>query len=181
MERKDEALLRNFIRISSSKYGLLKRLADLRYNLGELDDTIAQITMDRYEMGEEFLCSAKAISGDSKVDRRNVISRSYYAMYHSARAVIFHTVLYDEDVHERLPERIHEILRGKYGQILRECRDIRNEADYSPYPEIDLAAASREMIASAEGFLRRCKEYLIERGVDIEDERRSESSISTGA
>jgi hypothetical protein len=96
-----DSLLSCFERISSERYGLLCDLAGKGlFPLTELERIVEEFTIQRYNLAKNFHESAKAISINADVDARNVISRNYYAMFHSARAVIFHFYRYDEEKHE---------------------------------------------------------------------------------
>ncbi len=67
-----------------------------------LERIVEEFTIQRYNLAKSFHESAKAISLNADIDARNVISRNYYAMFHAARAVIFHFHRYDEEKHEEL-------------------------------------------------------------------------------
>jgi len=85
------SLLSCLERISSERYGLLNSLAtEGMFSTADLERIVEEFTIHRYNLAQSFHDSANAIPLNSDIDARNVISRSYYAMFHAARAVIFH-------------------------------------------------------------------------------------------
>lgn len=97
----------------------------------------------------------------------HVISRGYYAMYHAARAAVFHHRQVDVDDHERLAVALGQIIGGDWEDAMNQWRRLRNRLDYSPYVPPDIASQCLLCIETAEGLVRLCEEYLIERGVGV--------------
>jgi uncharacterized protein (UPF0332 family) len=70
--------------------------------------------------------------------QRLTISRAYYAMYHSLRAVAY---IYhggdDHQQHSDLPQRLPSDFPDVaiWGNQLKSAREYRNQADYDPYPK----------------------------------------------
>ncbi|MBD3183129.1 HEPN domain-containing protein [Candidatus Poribacteria bacterium] len=140
----EHGIMRRISRISSRLYG------DLRYICrGEgltqerLESYIREVTIDRIKLA--FSLYTCAISLDEHKDKkdgdyRSIISRCYYCHYHLARAMIFWISRDDIDKHEKLPKNLGKILSTEYAEFidkLERFRGIRNEVEYSPYPEVD--------------------------------------------
>jgi uncharacterized protein (UPF0332 family) len=101
------------------------------------------------------------------VEQRLVISHSYYAQYHTARALILHVHRFDCDYHEQLPIEVEKTLDQAHAKTLIFWRDRRNEATYNPYLDFDLAPVAASAPAAAEQFVTDCKDLLRKRGVSI--------------
>ena len=163
-----DSLLSYFERISSERYGLLYDLAAERlFSLTELEHIIEEFTIQRYNLAQNFHESAKAILINADVDARNAISRNYYAMFHAARAVIFHFYRYDEEKHEEVVKIIGNILGDGFRNQLRKWKENRNVADYSPFPKFNLMDYANKSTQEAEEFLNECKTFLSKRGVSL--------------
>ena len=162
------SLLICFERISGERYRLLHDLAtEGLFSLTELERIVEEFTIQRYNFAKSFHESAKAISIKADVDARNVISRNYYAMFHAARAVIFHFYRYDEEKHEEVIKIIGNILGDGSRNQLRKSKENRNAADYSPFTELDLIDCANSSIQEVEEFLNECKTFLSKRGVSL--------------
>ena len=72
---------------------------------------------------------------------RSAVSRYYYSMYHAMRACVF--VSHQGDDHEQHSELPKYKLRFdsdlNWQNILKDARELRNRADYEPYPKSDKA------------------------------------------
>jgi uncharacterized protein (UPF0332 family) len=100
---------------------------------------------------------------------RFAVTRFYYAMYHSMRAVMY--LEYDGDDHEQ-----HNVLPTKevagiaqatgWQNKLKDARTYRNQADYDPYPRSDSAwrEIARELQTSARELLALSRTYLLAKG-----------------
>lgn len=69
---------------------------------------------------------------------RLVVSRFYYAMYHSVRAAAYlHYGGDDHQSHSDLPQRVPRDFPdyNYWGNQLKSAREYRNQADYDPYPK----------------------------------------------
>jgi uncharacterized protein (UPF0332 family) len=135
------------------------------FSLTELEQIIEEFTIQRYNFAKSFHESAKAISIKADVDARNVISRNYYAMFHAARAVIFHFHRHDEEKHEEVIKGIGTILGSNFGKQIWKWKENRRIADYSPFPKFNLMDYANQSIRTAEEFLNECKTFLSKRGV----------------
>jgi uncharacterized protein (UPF0332 family) len=161
-------LLGSFEKISSERYSHLLRLAqEGLFPESELEGIIEAVTIQRYQLADDFRASAQAIVLNSEIDARNVISRNYYAMYQAARSVIFHVHRQDLDNHELVARRIGPILGSAPQNSLNEWRGYRNEADYSPFPESDLFDVANQSHQAASMFLTECNNLLHQRGITL--------------
>ena len=152
-----DSLLSCLERISSERYGLLNTLAaEGMFSPADLES-----------IAEEFTIPTKVISLNTDIDARNVISRNYYAMFHAARAVIFHFQRYDEEKHEAVIKRIGGILGKSIQKQLWRWKEERTKVDYSPFPKFDLMDYANKAIKEAEEFLNECKTFLLKRGVSL--------------
>ena len=159
-------LLGAFEKISSERYSFLLKLAqEGLFPTSELEGIVEAVTIQRYKLAFSFHESTRAIPLNSEIDARNVISRNYYAMYQAARAVIFHVHREDLDNHEVVAKRIGPILGTDLQNSLNDCRKYRNDADYSPFPKIDLFDEANRSHQTASVFLTECKNLLQQRGV----------------
>lgn len=93
-------------------------------------------------------------------------------MYHSLRACAF--VFHggdDHEEHSKLPTKIPPDFedRESWGNKLKVAREIRNRADYDPYPKSNSAWKSDALAlqANAEDFLKICRTYLKRKGCNI--------------
>lgn len=94
----------------------------------------------------------------------DVISRSYYSMFHSATAILLNINI-QRSSHHALISAFGEfivkkdLLGRKFHRYLLDAFSARNESDYLP-----IANASKEeadsMIKKAKEFLKAAKEYL---------------------
>jgi uncharacterized protein (UPF0332 family) len=163
-----DSLLSCLERISSERYGLLNSLAvEGMFSQDELERIAEEFTTQRYNLAKSFHESAKSIPLNSDIDARNVISRNYYAMFHAARAVIFHFHRYDEDKHEEVIKRIGGILGKSFQDMIFEWKGNRTVVDYSPFPKSDLIDYANRAIKEAEQFLNECEFFLSKRGVSL--------------
>jgi uncharacterized protein (UPF0332 family) len=152
-------LLRNGVRIED--------LAGRR-----IDDLIKEASAARFRLSVRFLQSAKRLVAQRPMLHRDSISRSYYSMYHAARAVVF--VAYQGDDYEP-----HDKLAGgmpadfpdieQWQNDLKEARLKRNEADYDPFPSghASFRASSNALFNTATRFSRECLAYLRARGCPL--------------
>ncbi len=107
--------------------------------------------------------------------RKLAISRSYYAMYHSARTVIFHYGRADVEGHEEINKRLPSTLpnRAHWGIRINGWREKRNQVDYSPYPNGNLHVIAEQALVEDPpfekggrgDFLDICTHFLQQRGV----------------
>lgn len=103
---------------------------------------------------------------------RSSISRSYYGMYHGARALAFLSLEGDDneghnELHKGLPEDFPDV--EQWRNALKDARLRRNEADYDPYPvgESEFAVIGRTQIGIVTNFLNETESYLRARGCPL--------------
>lgn len=163
-----DSLLSCLERISSERYRFLNALAaEGMFSSADLERIVEEFTIKRYNLAKGFHESTKSIPLNTDIDARNIISRNYYAMFHAARAVIFHFHRYDEEKHEEVVKRIGGILGKAFQDILLEWKGNRTVVDYSPFPKFDLIDYANKAIKETEEFLDECKTFLSKRGVSL--------------
>lgn len=164
----------------STKEGVLlgystSNAADLRASLATLEkgtrhtsftssQVVRQLISDRFTLaaghlrvGDELLLALQF---------RSSISRHYYAMYHAARAMVFADIGGDDHQrHAHLPDHLPASLpdSSRRKQELIEARLLRNEADYSPYPEAatDWEPDARQLVSTAANFVHACEVFVL--------------------
>jgi uncharacterized protein (UPF0332 family) len=101
-----------------------------------------------------------------------VIGRSYYAMYHAARSVVFLNHGGDDfQEHDRLPGHLPPdfVERDNWENRLKNARYERNKADYEPYPkrERSLHSVAADILEDAENLTAECRLYLRVKGCKL--------------
>lgn len=138
----------------------------------QIDDLLRDASEARFRLAKRFLRSSKHLAGHKPVLHRDVVSRSYYAVYHAARAVAFLTQPGDDYEHHDkvangLPNDLPdvELWRNK----IKDARLKRNEADYEPFMNCDptFRVASAETMKIATEFLGVCTTYLRGKGCKV--------------
>jgi uncharacterized protein (UPF0332 family) len=130
----------------------------------------------RIEKAKDDLETAEMNLKENKLSQS--INRSYYAMFHAARALVA-LDKFDSKKHSGVISFFnqHYIKTGKiepeYSKMLLGAFDIRNESDYS-----DFYIAAREdaqiQLENAKKFLKRIEEY-IETAINKENEKDEEN------
>ncbi|MBI1927864.1 hypothetical protein HYR99_26945 [Candidatus Poribacteria bacterium] len=100
---------------------------------------------------------------------RNAISRYYYSMYHAMRACVF--VFHggdDYQEHSKLQSHIpNDFPTGSnWKNILKNARELRNRADYEPYPKSNTTwkQYALSLKNDADLFLSSTRTYLQNKG-----------------
>jgi uncharacterized protein (UPF0332 family) len=100
------------------------------------------------------------------------VGRSYYAMYHAVRAVVF--LAYggdDHEAHAKLPGQLPADFsdRTNWENTLKSARFDRNRADYDPYPRTDAAfrTTALETCRAATDLIQECRAYLRGKGCSV--------------
>lgn len=124
-----------------------------------------QVAKDRLELGKSHLRNAIEISKCSPSMHRAVVSRGYYALYHSARAASYISYGGDDfEQHSKLPTRFPDDFPdvAHWKNALKEARLERNRADYDPYPkgDIDFLVSANKIIAEAKKFITLTQKYI---------------------
>lgn len=146
-----------------------------RAALLRLNGRIRVLCEDRLKLARHHLTVAKQIQrrgvpGQIRDDKRQVISRAYYAMYHAVRALHFALRGFDFDDHQKLPEVVRREMGGrllkrptdKLYRALSRGRVARNEADYSPYYSVPLGRHARVTLDDAAWAVERCAAVMTE-------------------
>ena len=141
-------ILRQFERKTATAFGLLQTVVSAAAPLdaAKLQNIINELTLDRFNLATEFLSQAQTQDLSTINGRKIAISRSYYAMYHAGRTIIFHYERADVERHEEIARRLPPALPNKahWSIRLNEWRERRNQV---------------------EDFLDTCAQFLRTRGV----------------
>jgi len=115
---------------------------------------------------ERYIKSAEVLLKDGDFD--SSVSRSYYAMFYAAEALLL-TKNLKFSSHKSVISLFGKyfvktgIFKPDMGKHLRNAFDKRLIGDYSFAPEIDDASA-KEVLCWAKEFVREIKDYLIKEG-----------------
>lgn len=161
----NEQLLKRITEITGEEYGLLRELSDNSYlDLQPVDTLIHQVVTDRLKLAQDYLDFAASITNTSPSNCRQIISRSYYAMHHAARAVIFETRRMDIRSHEAVVTEIAQIMGADASRTLYAQLRLRNNIEYELYlPGLDFQSASTNSLNLASTFLQNCQDFIRER------------------
>lgn len=94
----------------------------------------------------------------------DVVSRAYYACFHAAQAILLTEGL-EADTHRGIVNLfgLHFVKTGKFdkrfGRILSNLKDDRENGDYEIFSAIDREVAE-EAVQEAEEFLKEARNYL---------------------
>lgn len=115
------------------------------------------------EKAEEKLRMAKVLLKNGGYD--DAVSRGYYSVFHAAQAILLTEGL-SADTHQGLINLfgLNFVKTGKFdrkfGRILSNLKDDRENGDYEIYSAIDEEVA-KEAVCEAEEFLQEAKRYLL--------------------
>lgn len=134
-----------------------------------IDAVVGKICRHRVQLAEYFLRTAKEAMGPTHERCRLCVSRSYYAMYHAVRAVVFFTYGGDDnEEHSKLPNHIPSDFPSPahWQNALKDARFKRNEADYDPYPLTDsmFKKDAYAQLTLAQQLVKAAKAYLRMKG-----------------
>ena len=133
-----------------------------------VSDFVTEVVSDRLSLAAKHLRSAKRLQ-EIRGEQRSAISRAYYCMYNSARAIVFFKESGDIDDHKKVAEKLPEDFPDAktWAKRLTNARLARNNADYSPYPRKapGLNRQCRDILTWAELFLKTVKGYLAAEGL----------------
>lgn len=107
-----------------------------------IPDLLNKVAADRWNLAYEHRYNANRLLTSKPPLYRSAISRYYYSMYHAMRACVYLSHQGDDyEQHSKLPQSIPDDFPSgrKWQNILKDARDIRNRADYEPYPKSNLA------------------------------------------
>ena len=133
-----------------------------------LADLIKQATNDRLHLASN--CLKEAHDHLSQGRFRPSISRNYYAMYHSARAIVFAFHEGDDfQQHSVIPKHLPQDMPDfdKLAQDLKNARLLRNQADYDAYPISSQSwqTDATKLTVTASIFLNCCDNYAQSKGL----------------
>lgn len=155
-------------RLSGSQSELLHSLQMLWIiSVDTVFGLIDELVRDRFHYGERYLKFAQQLNQDNPLSQPHIISRGYYAMYHMARAVVFHHQRVDVDGHDRLPAALSRIAGDEMGIRLGRWRDVRNAIEYSPYTPDNMCDLGVQCLQEAEGLREGCRQYLLGRRMQV--------------
>jgi len=128
---------------------------------------IKQVVSDRLVLaGDRLRDGDRLILG---MNYRSAISRHYYAMYHSARAVVFAEENGDDhEKHSVLPRHLPSSMSNvsQYENELTDARLLRNQADYDIYPIGDASweVEARSLAVTAARFVNAFEHFALTNG-----------------
>jgi uncharacterized protein (UPF0332 family) len=129
----------------------------------------AKVTADRLIFARSLLASAQSTLGATSPFYRSTVSRAYYSLYHTFRAVSFFTNGGDDhEAHSVLPSKLPSDFpnRSIWENSLKYARLERNRADYDPYPKSDknFESVAKKLVAEAQSLLPIARAYLKSKG-----------------
>lgn len=137
-----------------------------------ISELISKAAADRWHLAYEHRHNANKLLKSKPPLYRSATSRYYYAMYHAMRACIF--VFHkgdDYQEHSKLQSHIpNDFPPGPNWQnILKDARDLRNRADYEPYPKSNIAwrQCALSLKNDADLFLATTRTYLQDKGCTL--------------
>lgn len=124
---------------------------------------------DRLELARSILKSAENSLTRPAPSFRTAVSRAYYAMYHTIRALSYFTHGGDDhQEHSKLPASIPTDFpsHSRWENELKRARLERNRADYDPYPRNDrrFEDAAEYLTQNARILLPIARRYLRYKG-----------------
>jgi len=132
-----------------------------------IDDLRQQACSDRLVLARGLLATGNKLLRVRPPQYRSAISRYYYCMYHSVRAVVYFVHGGDDyQPHSELPAQlpVDFVDSALWINALKDARSHRNDADYDPYPSslaswrvvaADLAANAQSLLTESEQYLKR--------------------------
>jgi len=118
------------------------------------EERTADLVKYRLQNSKEKLGSAKLLLENGKF--KDSISRSYYAMYTAARALLA-TKHLDSSKHSGVIER-------DLGRILMKGKDLRQDGDYKDFVETSIKEA-QDQYSDAKKFIDQIEDTLTEFGL----------------
>lgn len=164
--------LRRIAVANKNTFALYKEGVYLSTSTGrDLEDMRHQATADRLSLAFQFLHAGERFLKMRPPEYRSSISRLYYAMYHSIRAVSYFTVGGDDfQEHNVLPKSLPSDFpnSGIWENQLKNARATRNSADYDPYPgaSAEWRIAARDLNTDAADLVALAADYLKQKGCD---------------
>lgn len=137
-----------------------------------IDELVEVATKDRFKFALETLRCAQWARNVPTPFHRVTLARSYYAMYHAARAVVyFHEKGDDHEAHMELPKHLPRDFpdRDRWENEIKTARYERNRADYDPHPRADrtFETIALSTLNTAQQFLTVARRYLRRKGCNV--------------
>lgn len=161
------------LRISQAKKPLLanwREGADLETKAGKrIHELQLLAVVDRWKLSQEHRRHANVVLARKPPLYRAAISRYYYAMYHGMRAAayLFHGGD-DHQEHKELPQHTPTDFPNApvWQNSLKNARELRNQADYDPYPRSDKfwRPVAQALKTDTDNFLFDLRNYLTRKG-----------------
>ena len=129
-----------------------------------IPELINKVAADRWHFAYEHRYDANKLLKSKPPLYRSAVSRYYYSMYHAMRACVF--VRHQGDDHEqhsKLPKyKLCFDSDLNWQNILKDARELRNRADYDPYPKSNTAwkQGALGLKKDADLFLSTTRAYL---------------------
>lgn len=173
----EHQIKRRLSRLSSRTYGDIRALCRAEgLTQARLEHLIQSVVVDRIQLALSLYACARKLDAQPHKhdgDYRSMISRGYYCHYHLARAAVFWMTRDDVDQHETLPKRLGKVWPTEHIEFierLERYRGIRNEVEYSPYPEIDepLSETAAQVLRETELSVELLVRWFYEKGVEVD-------------
>jgi hypothetical protein len=163
--------LKKFEKLSQTEYGVIRNLivSEGLVANSQIEQIIEQVTVDRFNLGKAKAEFSRTLDQNNPEACKVIITLCYYAMYQSCRAAVFHLHRNDIDSHEKVAFEIGQIVGDAMKNAVDLWRRVRNEIDYSPYPNLDspLKDVASKAIDAATSCLSEIEELLKKRGVKL--------------
>ena len=132
----------------------------------KIDERTTDLVRYRMQNSKEKLGSAKILLENGKL--KDSISRSYYAMFTAARALLA-TKHLDSSKHTGVVSLFNQrfvkegIVANDFGRMLMKGKDLRQDGDYKDFIEISMEEA-QEQYSNAEQFIEQIEDALTHLG-----------------
>lgn len=171
MAKKDEKFLRDITTSQKNKIGQLRYGVKVESATNKpIDELVRQATKDRLRLAEQVRRDARLLLNLNPIAARSSISRSYYAMYHASRSLLF--FMYEGDDHQEHKDFFKYLPKDFpnaqfWENELKQARLERNTADYDPYPldQKEFAPNARTRLSQANKYLPLVRSYLKTKGL----------------
>ena len=167
-------------RLNRLAKGMQKQIEDWKEGVSLQNDSgqsifqlIKNAAADRWRFAHEQRHNANKLLKSKPPLYRSAISRYYYSMYHAMRACAFVSHQGDDhEQHNKLPQCIPDDFPAGHNwqNMLKDARDVRNRADYEPYPKTNAVWKSDALKLKkyADLFLSTTRGYLQNKGAYYE-------------
>jgi uncharacterized protein (UPF0332 family) len=134
-----------------------------------LEELRQRSTADRWQLARTFRRQGDHMISAKPPLYRGALSRFYYSMYHSMRAVVFFVEKGDDyEAHSKLPGFTPADFpqSSLWQNALKDARTRRNAADYDAYPKSDNAyrSGALELQRQATELEKLSRDYLKSKG-----------------